>query len=66
MYEHKNGLVEGFTKNYNIKILVYYELTNSIESAITREKQFKKWNREWKMKLIEENNPMWKDLSLDL
>jgi len=66
MYEHKNGLVEGFTKNYNIKILVYYELTNSIESAITREKQFKKWNREWKMRLIEENNPMWKDLSIDL
>ena len=66
IYEHKNGLVEGFTKKYNTKILVYYESTNSIESAITREKQLKKWNREWKLKLIEENNPMWKDLSLDL
>jgi putative endonuclease len=66
MYEHKNNLVEGFTKKYNIKTLVYYESTNSIESAINREKQFKKWNRKWKLKLIEEKNPVWEDLSIDL
>ena len=66
IYEHKNNLVEGFTKKYNIKTLVYYESTNSIESAINREKQFKKWNRKWKLKLIEEKNPMWLDLSIDL
>jgi putative endonuclease len=66
IYEHKNSLVDGFTRKYNIKILVYYELTNSIESAITREKQFKKWNRDWKIRLIEEKNPIWEDLSMDL
>ncbi|MCX6717779.1 MAG: GIY-YIG nuclease family protein [Candidatus Taylorbacteria bacterium] len=66
IYEHKKNLVEGFTKKYNIKTLVYYESTNSIESAINREKQFKKWNRKWKLKLIEEKNPMWLDLSIDL
>ncbi|MEI8123786.1 MAG: GIY-YIG nuclease family protein [bacterium] len=66
IYEHKNNLVEGFTKKYNVKTLVYYESTNSIESAINREKQFKKWNRKWKLKLIEEKNPVWEDLSIDL
>jgi putative endonuclease len=66
IYEHKNNLVEGFTKKYNVKTLVYYESTNSVESAINREKQFKKWNRKWKLKLIEEKNPMWLDLSIDL
>ncbi|MCX6717413.1 MAG: GIY-YIG nuclease family protein, partial [Candidatus Taylorbacteria bacterium] len=66
IYEHKNNLVEGFANKYNVKTLVYYESTNSIESAITREKQFKKWNRKWKLKLIEEKNPMWLDLSVDL
>jgi putative endonuclease len=62
IYEHKNNLVEGFTKKYNVKTLVYYESTNSIESAINREKQFKKWNRKWKLKLIEEKNPTWEDI----
>ncbi len=66
IYEHKNSLVDGFTKKYNVKTLVYYEQTTDIESAITREKCIKKWNRNWKIKLIETNNPEWKDLSLEL
>ena len=66
IFEHKNNLVEGFTKKYDIHILVYYDMTENIESAITREKQFKKWNRDWKIRLIEENNPDWEDLSIDL
>ena len=66
IYEHKNVLVKGFTQKYNIKILVYYDMTENIESAITREKQLKKWNRVWKLRLIEESNPNWEDLSADL
>ena len=66
IYEHKNNLVDGFTKKYNVKILVYYEQTENIESAIAREKCIKKWNRNWKINLIEEINPEWKDLSLEL
>ncbi|MEI8123861.1 MAG: GIY-YIG nuclease family protein [bacterium] len=64
--EHKNNLADGFTKKYNVKILVYYEHTENIESAITREKQMKEWRRSWKIELIEESNPEWKDLSLDI
>jgi len=62
VYEHKNNLIEGFTKKYNVHNLVYYEVHNEIEETITREKQIKKWNREWKLRLIEEMNPGWKDL----
>lgn len=62
VYEHKNAVVEGFTKKYNIKILVYYELHNSIEEAIKREKRLKRWNRHWKYELIEKDNPDWEDL----
>ena len=62
VYEHKHKLVEGFTKKYNVKILVYYEIYNDAESAITREKRIKKWRRAWKLRLIEEKNPHWKDL----
>ena len=65
-FEHKEGLVEGFTKKYWIKKLVYFEETNNIESAIKREKQIKKWKREWKVELIEKDNPEWKDLYSDL
>ncbi|MHB9039459.1 MAG: GIY-YIG nuclease family protein [Melioribacteraceae bacterium] len=65
VYEHKNGLIDGFTKKYSIKNLVYYEQTNDIHEAILREKRLKKWNRSWKIKLIEEMNPDWKDLSED-
>jgi putative endonuclease len=62
MYEHKNKLVDGFTKHYDIDKLVYYEETTDIKSAIAREKQLKKWNRKWKLELIEKSNPMWNDL----
>ena len=57
VYEHKHGLVEGFTKEYNVHHLVWYEIHESAESAIVREKQIKKWNRAWKLKIIEKENP---------
>ena len=62
-YEHKNKLIEGFTKKYNVHMLVYYERHDNINRAIRREKQIKKWNRQWKINLIEKNNPKWKDLA---
>ncbi|MFH1552510.1 MAG: GIY-YIG nuclease family protein [Candidatus Omnitrophota bacterium] len=62
MYEHKNELIEGFTKKYKTKNLVYYEITNDVESAITREKQLKRWRREKKLRLIATMNPRWEDL----
>ena len=62
VWEHKEKLVPGFTKKYNINKLVYYDLTESIESAIAREKQIKGWTRAKKMALIEQINPEWKDL----
>jgi len=61
-WEHKNDLVVGFTKKYGVHLLVYDELHGDMVSAITREKQIKKWNRAWKLELIEEQNPDWKDL----
>ena len=66
IYEHKNDLVPGFTKRYKIHDLVYFEVTNDIREALLREKRLKKWKREWKIKLIEKNNPSWKDLYKDL
>ena len=65
IFEHKNKLYEGFSKQYNTNKLVYYEMTESITSAIEREKQLKRWHREWKINLIKENNPEFKDLSLE-
>jgi putative endonuclease len=62
VYEHKNGLTEGFTKTYGVHRLVWYELHGAAETAIPREKQIKKWNRDWKLELIEQMNPDWKDL----
>jgi len=62
VWQHKSNMVEGFTDKYNIKNLVYYEVHDSAESAITREKQIKKWRRKWKLRLIEERNPQWEDL----
>ncbi|MES1977165.1 MAG: GIY-YIG nuclease family protein [Pseudomonadota bacterium] len=62
VYEHKNGLTEGFTSRYAVQNLVWFESTSSIEAAIDREKQIKNWKREWKIALIEENNPGWDDL----
>jgi putative endonuclease len=66
VWEHKNDLADGFTKKYHVHQLVYFESTTDIESAIAREKQMKKWNRDWKIKLIEEKNPDWKDLYNDI
>ena len=63
--EHKNKEIEGFTKKYNVENLVYYEIVEGFIEAVRREKQIKKWNRAWKMRLIEENNPKWKDLYED-
>ncbi|OGE84022.1 MAG: hypothetical protein A3B10_04135 [Candidatus Doudnabacteria bacterium RIFCSPLOWO2_01_FULL_44_21] len=62
VWQHKQKLVDGFSKKYNLSILVYYEVCDDIEQAIAREKQLKNWHREWKIKLIEEFNPAWKDL----
>ena len=62
LFEHKNGLVDGFTKRYRLSKLIYYEISDSIESAIIREKQLKHWNREWKVDLIKTMNPSFDDL----
>ena len=66
IYEHKNNLLEGFTKMYKVHSLVYFEEHESIDDAIQREKQLKKWNRKWKLELIEKHNPEWKDLYSEL
>jgi putative endonuclease len=65
-FEHKNDLTEGFTKKYKVHSLVYFEECGDVESVIIREKQLKKWNRVWKLRLIERSNPQWKDLYEDL
>ncbi len=65
IWEHKNKIIKSFTKKYNVDKLVYYELTDSIESAINIEKQLKHWHRQWKINLIKRMNPEFKDLSLD-
>jgi putative endonuclease len=62
VYEHKNDLADGFTKKYRVHALVYLEQTGDVNSAIAREKQLKKWNRKWKLDLIEKSNPKWNDL----
>ena len=61
-WEHKNDLLDGFTKKYGVHLLVYYEIHDDMVSAITREKQLKKWNRAWKLELIEQGNQNWRDL----
>jgi putative endonuclease len=62
VWEHRNDVVEGFTKKYRVHDLVYFEAHGSMEAAIQREKQLKKWERAWKIQLIEHSNPEWKDL----
>jgi putative endonuclease len=62
MAEHAQGLFEGFTKKYGVKMLVYYEMFATMPEAIAREKQLKSWNRAWKIRLIEQINPEWKNL----
>jgi len=66
VWEHREGLVDGFSKKYNVKILVHYELIEDMTSAIEREKQLKKWRRVAKVRLIEEHNPTWRDLGEEL
>jgi putative endonuclease len=63
VWEHQQGLVEGFTKKYNVHLLVHYEVFPGPRDAIQREKRLKKWNRAWKIRLIESINPGWEDLS---
>jgi len=65
IYEHKSGLIEGFTKKYSIDKLVYFESSEDVNAAILREKRIKKWKRQWKIELIEKSNPEWRDLSED-
>ena len=64
IYEHKQKLVKGFTEKYNVKKLVYFEVTEDVNAAITREKEIKRWRREKKNNLVNRVNPEWKDLSL--
>ncbi len=63
MYEHKNKMINGFTKKYNLNKLVYFETTSDVGSALEKEKQLKNWHRSWKINLINEFNSEWKDLS---
>ena len=65
-WQHREHVVEGFTKRYDVTKLVWYELHGSMEVAIFREKQLKKWNREWKLRLVQEFNPDWRDLWDDI
>ena len=62
IWEHQSDFVEGFTKKYKVHDLVWYEVHDNMETAITREKQLKEWKRQWKIALIERNNPYWNDL----
>lgn len=62
IWQHREGLADGFTKQYGVKMLVWYEQHDTMGSAIMREKALKKWNRNWKMRLIEKANPEWRDL----
>jgi putative endonuclease len=66
IWEHREGLVDGFTRRHAVKRLVWFELHADFPSAIAREKQLKKWNRAWKLELIEQTNPQWDDRWLEL
>ena len=62
VWQHKHDVIQGFTRKYNVKTLVYYEVHENAESALTREKKIKRWRRSWKLDLIENSNPGWRDL----
>jgi putative endonuclease len=62
IWQHKNKIIEGFTAKYDVNMLVYFEIHELAESAVRRERQIKKWRRGWKLRLIEEANPEWRDL----
>ncbi len=66
VWQHKSGVIEGFTKRYNVHHLVWFELHETMESAITREKAIKEWKRNWKLELIEKTNSSWRDLYEDI
>jgi putative endonuclease len=66
VWEHRSGIIHGFTRKYGVKMLVWYEQHESRESAFQRERQMKKWNRGWKLRLVEQSNPRWRDLSDEL
>lgn len=66
VHQHREGLIRGFTSRYGIRFLVWYEGHETMEAAILREKQIKKWNRAWKLVLIEERNPFWDDLAVTI
>ncbi|WP_373989669.1 GIY-YIG nuclease family protein [Duganella sp. BuS-21] len=66
VWQHREGLVDGFTKQYGVKQLVWFEQHTDIYAAITREKQIKKWRRDWKVELIQKTNPLWRDLFKDI
>jgi putative endonuclease len=66
VWQHREGLAEGFTKRYGVKMLVWYEIHADIMEAIRREKQIKKWDRSWKVELIQKTNPRWRDLYADM
>ncbi len=66
VWQHKQGTADGFTKRYRVNLLVWFEETASVEAAIQREKQLKKWRRQWKLELIEASNPYWRDRYADL
>jgi putative endonuclease len=65
-WQHRNGVIRGFTKKYDVKLLVWLEVHDTRESAFLRERQMKKWNRAWKIQIIEKENPNWNDLWDDL
>ena len=62
VFEHKSDYIEGFTKKYRVHFLVYYEEYDEINTALLREKRIKRWKRDWKIEIIEKNNPTWEDL----
>ena len=66
VWEHRDGLADGFTKRYGVKQLVWYEIHGDIMEAIRREKQIKMWERAWKVELIQKSNPRWRDLYADI
>ena len=66
VHQHRKGALSGFTRDYGVKHLVWFEMHVTMEEAILREKRIKKWNRAWKIQLIEEGNPAWKDLAVNM
>ena len=65
-WQHREHMIDGFTKRYNVTLLVWYELHGIMDTAILREKQLKKWNREWTLRLVQGSNPDWRDLWNDI